>query len=362
MAVLKLRYVESFKDRHGHIRYYFRRRKGKRVPLPGAPGSPEFMAAYGAALKSGGEITGTAAHPRSFGALVSQYFRSPNFLRLKPSSQYCTRNTMERFVAEHGNGLVPEMTRAHVEQIIGAKAETPAAANTTLKRLRTLINYSIALGWRQTDPTKGVPKFQEGEYHTWTDAELAAFEARWPLGTLQRTAYALALYTGQRRADLCVMPPPSLTDGLIPVKQEKTGTDLLIPVHPDLALALKSWKGASPLVVLNNTYGRPYTVESFGNLMAAAIKEAGLPKRCVLHGLRKAAARRLAEAGCTAHQIQAITGHKSLEEVERYTRAASQTRMAGDAISKLSSRRVGERRNTPKKSVGRAKKVGRRNH
>jgi hypothetical protein len=48
----------------------------------------------------------------------------------------------------------------------------------------------------------------------------------------------------------------------------------------------------------------------------------GLPNRCVPHGLRKAACRRLAEVGATAHQIMAVSGHKSLREVERYTRAA----------------------------------------
>jgi site-specific recombinase XerD len=38
--------------------------------------------------------------------------------------------------------------------------------------------------------------------------------------------------------------------------------------------------------------------------------------------LRKATARRLAEIGCTAHQIAAVTGHASLSEVQRYTKAA----------------------------------------
>lgn len=348
-----MRYVEHFTDRHGHVRYYFRRGKGLRTALPGLPGSAEFMAAYAKASASMGTPRGISQNPRSFDALIARYFRSPNFLRLKPSSQYCTRNVMERFAETHGCGLVPEMNRGHVEQIIGAKASTPAAANTLLKRLRTLINYSIALGWRNTDPTKGVKKFKEGEYHTWTDDELHAFEARWPLGTRERIAYALALYTGQRRADVCKMPPPSLGSGLIAVKQEKTGTALLIPVHADLAKALKAWKGGSPLAVITNSYGRPYTVESFGNVMADAINAAGLPPRCVLHGLRKAATRRLAEAGCSAHQIQAITGHKSLEEVERYARAASQSQMADAAILKLPVSRVGGRRSKQKESTSR---------
>ena len=55
---------------------------------------------------------------------------------------------------------------------------------------------------------------------------------------------------------------------------------------------------------------------------------------CSAHGLRKAAARRLAEAGCTAHEIGAITGHISLSELVRYTRAADQRRLAEAALAK----------------------------
>jgi enterobacteria phage integrase len=359
MVAINLQHVEKWKDRHGHWRYYYRRGKGKRTPLPGIPGSAEFMKAHADAVKAFGQPRSILRHPRSFDALLELYFRSPNFLRLKPSSQYCTRNVMERFAAEHGKGLVPEMTRTHVDKIIGAKAATPAAANTLLKRVRTLINYAIALEWRQTDPTKGLVKFSEGEYHTWTEDELKTFEKRWPIGTRERTAYSLALYTGQRRADVCRMKWTAISGGRVAVVQEKTGTVLSIPIHPDLAKALKSWP-RSPLVIITNAWIKAYTVESFGNLMAKAIDKAGLPSRCVFHGLRKAAARRLAEAGCSASQIAAITGHKSLSEVERYTRAASQSQMADDAILKLPTARVGKIKNKQNETMGRLRRVGER--
>lgn len=349
MAVLKLVHVEHFKDRHGHSRHYFRRGHGKRIALPGLPGSDEFMAAYRAALNTSGGVTGHQKHPRSFAALADLYFQSPKFKAQKPISQYSSRNVIERFVAQHGHRIVPEMTRAHVDILIGAKAETPAAANTLLKRLRTLLKYAMALGWRHTDPTVGVDKFAEGEYHTWTDDELAQFEKRWPLGSRERTAYALALYTGQRRADLCCMTWADKADNRIRVAQAKTGSKLEIPIHADLAKALAKWKRRHVTIIVSDRQAQ-YTVESFGNLMADAIDQAGLPARCVLHGLRKAAARRLAEAGCSTSQIAAITGHKSLSEVERYTRAADQKTMASDAIKKLPSR-VGMDRNKPKKTM-----------
>jgi hypothetical protein len=43
----------------------------------------------------------------------------------------------------------------------------------------------------------------------------------------------------------------------------------------------------------------------------------------VLHGLRKCAARKLAEAGCSEGEIRSVTGLKTTRMVEEYTRDAS---------------------------------------
>ena len=72
--------------------------------------------------------------------------------------------------------------------------------------------------------------------------------------------------------------------------------------------------------------------------MRSAIKAAGLPPRCVSHGLRKAAMRRLAESGATEKQIAAVSGHKTLKEIELYTKAADQKRLARAGMSKLADR------------------------
>ena len=77
-------------------------------------------------------------------------------------------------------------------------------------------------------------------------------------------------------------------------------------------------------------------------MMSGAIRDAGLLSRCKPHGLRKAAARRLAEAGCSASEIMAITGHKTLAEVERYTRAAGQEQLARRAIKRQSENKSGK--------------------
>jgi site-specific recombinase XerD len=75
---------------------------------------------------------------------------------------------------------------------------------------------------------------------------------------------------------------------------------------------------------------RPFSGEDFSKQFRAWCDAAGLPTRCSAHGLRKAVARRLAEKGASAHQIAAITGHKTLSEMQRYpNRQPSETRTAG---------------------------------
>lgn len=339
MATVRLRHVESFRDRTGERRYYFRRGHGPRTPLPGAPGSPKFMAAYHAALAASPDASPAQRYAAgTFNALILDYFRSRGFLDQKASTQGVTRRILQRFAAEHGHRSVAGMTRAHVDQILAAKAATPGAANSLLKKLRVLMGFALDRGLRTDDPTLRMKSFREGAHHTWTEAEIAAFEARWPIGSRERTAFALHLYTGQRRADVCRMTWADIAGGRLRIKQEKTGETVSIPLHPELLRALEAWPKRHVTIIASDR-GAPYTPESYGNWMADSIDRAMLAARCVLHGLRKATARRLAESGCTAHQIAAITGHKSLSEVQRYAAAASREDMADAAILSLGSRR-----------------------
>lgn len=198
---------------------------------------------------------------------------------------------------------------------------------------------AFALKWIDNDPTVGVTSYSSTEFHTWTDAELEQFEARWASGTKQRLAYSLHLYTGQRGSDICPMSYADIAGDVISVVQEKTSQKesdekLVIPMHPRLQREIALHK-RKHVMILATEWNKPFTVKGFGNFMSDAIRAAGLPEVCKAHGLRKAAARRLAEAGCTAKQIQAITGHKTLAEVERYTRKADQVRLARQAIDRL---------------------------
>jgi integrase len=343
MTLLKLKYVDCFVDRHGRSRHYFRRGHGPRIALPGLPGSAEFMDAYQAALKSVSRQHKLRRKERgasgTFDRLVQTYFSSSEYLRLALSTQVAYRRVIKRFVLDEniGHRLVREMKREHVKRMIAKRAATPGAANDLLKKIRILVQFAIDSGWRSDDPTLRLKKFAGSEFHTWSNEEIAQFERRWPIGSCERTAFALLLFTGQRRSDVVRMAWSDIAAGAIRLTQRKTGAKLSVPIHSDLAEALAAWSNTHD-IILTTAFGKPFSANGFGNYMADKIALAGLPDRCVTHGLRKAAARRLAEAGCSANEIASITGHTTLIEVSRYTKAAEQSKLAQTAIGRLQGR------------------------
>jgi enterobacteria phage integrase len=334
---ISLKYLHSYTDRYGKERFYFRR-NGKSTPLPGLPGSREFMDAYAACLGDGAPSVRAMAeiHPRSLRALAIRYYASANYQDLSDGSKSIYRRTLEPFLVEHGHRRADQMQRVHVIAIVGGMADRPGAASMLLKRLRVLLRFGIDLGWMKSDPTLRVKGYRSTELHTWTEEELAQFEARWPLGTKQRLAFGLLLYTGQRGSDVRRMVWTDIVGASIRVAQQKTGTKLVIPLHPRLQELLADARKTQASIMATE-YGAAFSVKGFGQFVSAAIQAAGLPTRCKAHGLRKAAARRLADAGCSANQIASVTGHKTLAEVERYTRAADQERLAKEAIAKQQS-------------------------
>lgn len=149
----------------------------------------------------------------------------------------------------------------------------------------------------------------------------------------------LALYTGQRRGDLVALRWSAYDGKAIRLKQNKTGVSLAIPVHPELRAELDAWrKGASATQILTKADGRPWGALELSQKLPRALRAIGLPPGLNVHGLRKLAAARLADAGCTVHEIAAITGHKSLGMVQLYTASADQERLAEAAILRLGKR------------------------
>lgn len=342
---MKLRFpphVQGFNDRHGHARYYFRRPGSPRVALPGQPYSPEFMAAHAEAMAGGlrrDTVGAERAIPGTINALVIAYLNSPSFKHLSKATRGTYRGVLENFAQAHGEKRVLTLQGEHVSRMMAAKAATPAAANNLLRMLRLLMKFAVVHGWRRSDPTIGLKAFRTraGGFYAWSEQDIAAFEAHHSIETRARLALALLLYTAQRRSDVVRMGRQHIRNEVLTIRQQKTGALVEVPILSELRTILDANQN-NHLTYLVTAGGKPFTAAGFGNWFREVCNQAGLPKECAAHGLRKAASRRLAEAGCTAHQIMAITGHKTLREVTRYTDSVDRRQMAVDAMEKLGKR------------------------
>lgn len=342
------KFVQGFIDRHGKPRFYFRRAHCKMVPLPGLPWAPEFMAVYEQALAGQPtQIGSERVIPGTIRALAVSYFNSLDFHSMKANSQYVRRKIIERFCEEvdkggqkHGDKSAATLQREHVVKLMAARAAKPESANGLRKALRAMMTHAVAVGIRRDDPTQGVRRIKSKSnqgFHRWTEAEIAEFEARHPIGTKPRLALALGLYLGQARQDVVAMGPQHIQNEVLywlrRKTEETTGLELAIPIHP----ALRAIIDATPsghLTFLVTELGKPFAFAGFGNWFREQCDMANL-HHCSFHGLRKAASVRLAEAGCTPHEIAAITGHASLKEIVRYTKTADRKRLAASAMEKV---------------------------
>jgi integrase len=276
-------------------------------------------------------------------AAVVSYLNSVVFKDLAAETQRTRRNILERFRQQHGDKRIALLQRRHVEDMIVARVGTPQAANNFLKTVRALMRHCITHGMCVDDPTREVRgvKVKTDGYRTWSEPDIEAFETAHPIGSRARLALALLLYTAQRRSDVIRMGRQHVRTGALSVRQQKTGRTLEIPIHPTLQAILDATP-TDHLTFLTTQAGKPFSPAGFTNWFRDRCNEAGLPLGTSAHGLRKAACRRLAEAGCSANLIAAVSGHKSLREVQRYTEAADQARMARSAMETITRTSVGK--------------------
>ena len=338
--------ASHYLDRHGKRRWRYRKGAGFSRELGIDYGSDDFTRRYEAAAleyRTGRKVGAGAAKsiPGSVNDLVASWYASPDWQPLADLTKRAYRGLIEPFRQKHGDKPVNRLERRHVMGFLAEKAETPSAANNLRKRLAQLLDHAIALEWIKANPARLTKayKIPGGGFHAWDEGEIAQFFDTHAPGTMAHRAVTLMLYTGAARVDAVALGPMNLKGDRLEYRRKKTaktnGVLVSIPVHPDLALVLMDCPNDRPF--LATAYGKGRSPDGLGNLMREWCNGAGLSE-CSAHGLRKACARRLAEAGATAHEIMAVTGHKTLAEVERYTASALREGMADSAFAKLLSR------------------------
>jgi site-specific recombinase XerD len=239
------------------------------IPLPGLPGSPEFNAAYEQAVADNPHVEIAARRTRagSINAAIIGYTGSAAFQNLAPASQIKYRRVFEGLRQRYGDMSVSTLERKHVVRMLDAKAKAPAAARDLLVCLRLLVRYAVGIGIRQDDPTAGVRvKLPHSDgYHSWTEAEITAFQNAYPIGGKPRLAIELLLGTALRCEDVVKVGRGHVRNGMltVPVTQ-KTKAPVIVPVTAELAAAIDAAAPADHMLYLLNEHGRPFTAKTFG--------------------------------------------------------------------------------------------------
>lgn len=222
-----------------------------------------------------------------------------------------------------------------------------------LRVVSSLFTWAVEREWIAHSPAFRV-KFLPGGHltaWTWQQAEFAMANLPEPY----RRLVVLATYTGQRRGDLITLPWSAISQNQIRLTQQKTNVFLVLPIHPALRLELDEWRRTtSSTIILTSHHGIPWQPENLSHMLPIALKRIGLPPLGV-HGLRKLAATRLAEAGASMHEIASVTGHKTLSMIQLYTASVDQERMASAAIARLPESKPKANRQTGIKNINNIK-------
>lgn len=374
MAKIKLQFVNSFYDRHGRLRHQFRRNGHKKTSLPGLPGSAEFMEAYQAIVeRTGGSPTvgigAGRAKAGTFNALIATYFKDDAFTKgLAEATQDMRRPILEGFRATcspsgqpYGEKQVATLQRRHVDKLLEGKSRH--SQKNFLKAFRGLMAFAILEKKRADDPSAGI-KFGKGPkslgHMTWLEPQVEQYRQHHALGTVARLALELLLNIAARRYDALEIGPQHVIVSNLDGKKKlcwrphktlrTTGKMLKITMIPTLQAALdampKPENGTErALAFLTNDYGKAFaSAAAFGNKFADWCNAAGLkPVLCEdgrvrnyrAHGLRKAALRAAAHAGCTLHELMALSGHSSAKQLQEYLEEIEQEFMADNAMTKV---------------------------
>lgn len=351
-------YVTRFQDRHGKWRYRFRREGFPGGYFKAALGTEEFRAEYAAfndpaaPAQAAREEAARRVLPGTVGELKLRYLAVPERLGPTTTTQTKVRRVLELgFFNGHEAWPLAGVTFEHIDALIAARRQKTVddkgkvgggveAARKLRKELVRLFDFAEAAGLVARSPMKHValvkvaPAERSRGFHTWTEDEIAQYRARWPLGTKQRLAMELILWTDQRKVDAIHLGRQHVRGGKFAIRQTKTGKLLVLAIAAPLANAIAAMPPSDALCFLMTEWGRPFTVKGFGGWFREQCDAAGLPN-CTAHGLRKATMRRMAELEMPNKTMKSVSGHSKDDEVARYTEAADQERLATAAIARL---------------------------
>lgn len=347
------KYVSAFYDRHGKERFRYRKGEVSRS-LPGPYNSPAFKEALEAARKAEPPPKPPRFAPGTIDELLSLYYRTGKFTAASEKRQAVARGILESFRNEFGKYLVRDFKPRHIEAILLDKKEKRRVGKRTVggaeaaralhKQLKRLFRLAAKLEWIVINPAELADSAggKRGTRHTWSEEEIAQYRAAHPLGTKARLALEIILWTGQRRGDASRLGSQHIKGDRIEWVAAKGDKPMAMLLAPQLKQAISAMPAVGIKSLLVTEWGKPYSVDGFGNRFREWCIQAGLPDECRAHGLRKAIARRAAELEATQQQLKAVGGWENDAEVTTYTKGADQARLSAQIIARIVAWEQGE--------------------
>lgn len=320
----------------GQTYWYVRKgRHGARVRIRGEYGSDEFWTNYRAALEGCAAPRPTKTADGSLAWLIQRYRETSHWLGLSPATRKQRECIYRQVIEKSGDVAAARIDRAAIVRGRENRAATPAQARNFLDAMRGLFRWAHDSGLVPADPTEGVknPRRPKGlGFEPWTEDDVVAYRTKWPIGTKERVWLEVLLHTGLRRGDAARIGRQHVRDGEATIRTEKTGMEVTIPLGDDFLAAVEAGP-TGDLFFICGERGQPLTKESFGNMFRSACTAAGVRKSA--HGVRKLAATRIAEAGASVAELEALFGWQGGAMASLYTKAANRKCLSRRAMERM---------------------------
>lgn len=331
-------FVSREKTRHGVWVYYFRKGKGKRTRLP-AYGDEGFQEAYVAALTGNAVQRVTGHSSKTLGWLIDRYMESARWAELSVATRK-QRSLIFKEVLEKSNPPFADITKSTIENSMDKRRSTPAQANNFHKAMNNMFAWAVKDNHVKVNPCIGVERlsYKTKGFTPWDETDIVKFCLKYPVGTVERLALELLLYSGLRRSDVVDAGKQHLKGNTFSMRTKKTGAQITVEFPQSLIDTIEATK-TGELAFITNAYGKPFTKESFGNWFGKKSRAAGVSKNA--HGVRKLSATTAANGGATTHELMAQYGWTNTKQAETYTKGADRVRL-GIKSSRLVAEQMGD--------------------
>lgn len=329
---------------NGVTYHYLRYKDEPLIALTSEPNSPDYFREYATALESvkGVRRSPASSDPNRLDRRVDLYLKSAEVTGNHPSVRAAKRKNLLALIKGHEHEHPAGLTWDYIKQVRDEKFSTAPTRNEFVKYVSAFLNEMMSLSVIPYNPVppgkKSRVKHVPVPRDVWRAEHFRLFRDHWHVGTAERLAFELFYNTAQRCETLRKLGPGNIRAGKIVIDINvvaKDGDPVGAKIRPMTDAAISARPAAGKYFLPGTNPNTMISGAALSHWFSAACSLAGLPKGFTAHGIRHGVMTMLAERGFSAEQIQALTGHKSLQMILHYTKTAKRGRLTSEAVDGL---------------------------